>query len=368
MELFQFGVVADVQYADKDNIRDCRFDSALAVITRSVFALNRCEALEFVVQLGDLIDGNRSVESTKVDANAVMDVFQNLHWPLKHVIGNHCRRLPLSYLTKLLNLPPCAYHVFQPHPQWRVVVLNGAENYVEAVDRTDAEVTLVREICRRTGADLIPWNGAIGSDQIAWFRSQLQASRSLGENVIVLCHFPLVKEAAASTHVLLNAEEILDVMDEYAHFSNDHLQFRDSTRGRKRRKKRRNPTDSTKQKSVRCCFCSTGFLASSAFTCPVTTTKVAMLSEKRFLTSRSKQSSKAKPTTLTQPSTCFRTDPSTFADTAASQAEISLAFVPNETNRIGKNSEKSLLHSTQQDERRSPKWIRRIREGTSAWY
>lgn len=55
----------------------------------------------------------------------------------------------------------------------------------------------LREACNWTdglsGADrrFVPYNGAIGEQQIAWLCSELDRAEGSGEKVLVLCHVPL---------------------------------------------------------------------------------------------------------------------------------------------------------------------------------
>ncbi len=61
--LFQFGVIADVQYADADDAWDFhklskrRYRHALVAFAKAVAEWNSVPTLAFVAQLGDLMDG-----------------------------------------------------------------------------------------------------------------------------------------------------------------------------------------------------------------------------------------------------------------------------------------------------------------------
>ena len=84
--LFQFGLVTDVQYADKPAAGGRDYRGALVRLRSAVATLNG-ESLAFTAQLGDLIDGNG--EASLTDLRAVLDALRGLRAPLHHVIGNH---------------------------------------------------------------------------------------------------------------------------------------------------------------------------------------------------------------------------------------------------------------------------------------
>lgn len=91
--LFKFGVVADVQYADSDDApnfsktRTRRYRNALKTLQEAVPLWDQ-QAVSFVAQLGDLLDG-RSIKGA--DEKVVADVINQSGIKDKwlHVVGNH---------------------------------------------------------------------------------------------------------------------------------------------------------------------------------------------------------------------------------------------------------------------------------------
>ena len=120
-EPLRFGLIADVQYADKDTFDTRRYRSSLAKLEAAVGAMNDDE-LEFVVQLGDIVDGRDTLEGTRIDLAAVLQRFDALEAPLVHVIGNHCLSLPREELLERLSLERTSFS--RTHGVWRFVIVD----------------------------------------------------------------------------------------------------------------------------------------------------------------------------------------------------------------------------------------------------
>lgn len=98
--LFSFGVIADVQYADIDDKMNYAhtkwryYRNAVHLLREAIASWNKeTRGVNFVVQLGDLVDGFNLVEKGKSESFAVlkrlMTEFENCHVPVHNVIGNH---------------------------------------------------------------------------------------------------------------------------------------------------------------------------------------------------------------------------------------------------------------------------------------
>lgn len=69
------------------------------------------EAFDFVIQLGDIIEGNATCESSEADMRAVLAALDPLPrvFPFYSVMGNHCLRLSRARLQSMLpQLPATA--------------------------------------------------------------------------------------------------------------------------------------------------------------------------------------------------------------------------------------------------------------------
>jgi manganese-dependent ADP-ribose/CDP-alcohol diphosphatase len=181
---FRFGLVADVQYADKANSGALRFRESLEKLAASLSELTR-QKVDFVVNLGDIIDGNgtKSLEELR----AVLGVFARCEAQVYHVIGNHCLDVDLPVLMRELNLRDAYYSfVFK---NYRFVVLNtmavSVKSPPDSVNRRAADGLLSRDPKLRL------YNGALGEEQLEWLRRQLEEAARQGQPVIVLSHHPL---------------------------------------------------------------------------------------------------------------------------------------------------------------------------------
>ena len=96
-----FGVIADIQYADKPGSLSRDYKNALQRLDQCVDELNK-QNLDFVIQLGDAIDGygTNAVASVK-DLDSVLSVFNRLTAPKYHVLGNHCQSAGRETLTSV---------------------------------------------------------------------------------------------------------------------------------------------------------------------------------------------------------------------------------------------------------------------------
>eukprot|EP00696_Hemimastix_kukwesjijk_P013658 gnl/Hemi2/27104_TR9105_c0_g2_i1.p1 gnl/Hemi2/27104_TR9105_c0_g2~~gnl/Hemi2/27104_TR9105_c0_g2_i1.p1 ORF type:complete len:221 (-),score=29.58 gnl/Hemi2/27104_TR9105_c0_g2_i1:3-665(-) len=195
LPLFSFGLISDVQYADIDNRRSFagatrHYRHALSHLEEAVASWNyrhlprSCAAsspsaatpsaspstppstppsapssassassslprLAFAMHLGDLIDGFNPKHQAETALSTVLEVFARLdRVPVYHIIGNHCLyNFPRGELCARLGLPALGYYSFEPHPAWRVLVLDaydisGLGREQDHPHRTEAEEIL----------------------------------------------------------------------------------------------------------------------------------------------------------------------------------------------------------------------------------
>jgi len=182
-----FGVVADIQYGDKAGGDGRDYRGSLGRLERGVETL-RAQPLDFVIQLGDVIDGQpTNAAATAQDLDAVLSVFNRLSVPKYHVVGNHCLNAGTNALLQKLGLERAYYAFAVPRAAgWRFVVLDG----------NDAGY------------------GVVSEPQLAWFRQTLDQAQQAGEKVICFCHFALL-QAAAEHDRMAQPEALLKLLDEH---------------------------------------------------------------------------------------------------------------------------------------------------------
>lgn len=206
----EFGVVADIQYHPGKSLGTRYYSASLDKLKKALAQFNR-EKIQFVFNLGDTIDHHIQT------FDSVMPLFEALKAPVYHVVGNHDfdiqegnedRILPALGLRR-------SYYAFAKR-KWLFIVLDGFElRYPFPADQTlkrESEALYWR--LRVQGKEQAQrWNGGIGLKQIAWLEHELEEADKARKNVLVLCHFPVLPEAA---HNLWNDAEVVTILEKHS--------------------------------------------------------------------------------------------------------------------------------------------------------
>jgi len=183
--LFAFGVVADVQYAEKEAEGARHYRESLENLEECVAELNRHD-LAFTIELGDIIDGNVTPEKTLSDLDTITGIYKLLEMPKYYVVGNHCLNAGKDALREKLGRESFYYDFTVPEAGgFRFVVLDG----------NDAGY------------------GVLGEKQLEWLRDTLADACANDHKVILFNHLALL-EAAAAHHRMQEPGPVLDAMDE----------------------------------------------------------------------------------------------------------------------------------------------------------
>ncbi len=215
METIQFGVTADVQYAQKESAGGRHYSQSLGKLAECVDDLNGRD-LSFVIQLGDFIDGGKPTDA-KQQLQAVAAVYQTLEWPGYHVLGNHdFVGLDRKTVSDILELEASYYHF--DAGQWRFVVLDTQDLAIQGGWEPGSEkfrqAEAMLKALRATGADNAhDWNGGIGPEQKQWLTETLETADRQRKNVIVFGHLPLME--LGESHTLWNAEGIATLLEKH---------------------------------------------------------------------------------------------------------------------------------------------------------
>ena len=186
---FSFGVVADVQYADQDSAMGREYRESAGKLERCVSLLNK-ERLEFVVQLGDLVDGGSG------NLRVIRRVFEKTRARRYDVLGNHDREVMVGKMER-------PYYEFGVKG-WRFVVLDGmGETGRGTLEKLKAEGAVNAQ----------SWNGAVGEVQREWLRGVLREASERKERAVVFCHFPVLPESCRPEHLLWDYREVLEILD-----------------------------------------------------------------------------------------------------------------------------------------------------------
>ncbi|KAL2650474.1 hypothetical protein R1flu_018602 [Riccia fluitans] len=225
--LFSFGVVADVQYADKDDKHVSskpplggyvvRYREAPEKLEKAIKAFNaKKEDLQFVLTLGDIIDGNITAEQTETEFNEVLIRLATLELKAYHLLGNHCVKLPREFLMEKLNMP-ALYYQHEISPKWSLVVLDSMDLSLRWAKDTQKykeglEFTETHPIVTDSSTQMASFNGGIGREQKAWLAGVLEEAGREGRKLIVAAHHPVLEGSAPLTHLMWNYEEVSSML------------------------------------------------------------------------------------------------------------------------------------------------------------
>ncbi|AQT67008.1 cyclic 3',5'-adenosine monophosphate phosphodiesterase [Anaerohalosphaera lusitana] len=211
MQEFDFAVIADVQYADKEAEGSRYYRQSMAKLLQCAEELNKVEPA-FVVQVGDLIDGS---DNSLKDLQNVNAVLAQMKAPVYHVTGNHdFEGLSRSEFMAYTGMQD-PYYTFS-YAGWRFVFLDtmdlavqggwdkSSENYRKGMIMLEETADAGEEFARE-------WNGGIGAEQVAWLREVLGRAKREGEKVVVFGHIPVYP--AGDKHNLWNSRQIVDVLE-----------------------------------------------------------------------------------------------------------------------------------------------------------
>ncbi len=183
------GMLADIQYADKDTAGRRDYRASKGKLEACVAAMNR-EQVKFVIELGDLVDGDRE------NLDRILPVFNRFAAPKYQVTGNHD-----------MGLVSGGRRAFE-FGDWHFIVLDGME--VNA--KTPAGRRELAQLRAARAPNAQEWNGALGFEQRVWLKNRLHDATAVGERAIVFCHFPVLPESSSPQHVLWDYRETLEII------------------------------------------------------------------------------------------------------------------------------------------------------------
>eukprot|EP00398_MALV-I-01_sp_L67-1_P000671 gene671-80_t len=283
-----FGLIGDVQYADVDDgfdfsgVQRRYFRGTLDCLKRAV-EIWRKENVDFVVQVGDIIDGRNNKFQGKVIGESqkaldrVLEAFNALPVPRYDMAGNHefynfTRKELVAQKenNELFSFMPKMdgdgfYYLLDVNngdSDWRIIVLDpyqvSTEGFEEGDKRAKAAKDILKEhnpqcfaqadvkCCRsvayvsfggataangiaqrlQEGTDwfkgvpdeklhYVAFNGALGDEQMQWFKDTLAKSREDKKSVIVMSHIPVLKGSCSVKTVTFDHKEIQQVLADF---------------------------------------------------------------------------------------------------------------------------------------------------------
>jgi manganese-dependent ADP-ribose/CDP-alcohol diphosphatase len=217
---FSFGLLSDVQYADKETVGKRRYRDGLVNLKNCVKDF-RSKDLRFVVHCGDIIDGRDEVEESRKDLNQVVDAFSRLTCEVHHVIGNHCLEVPRAELEKQLGLKQNYYSFI--HSRWRFINVDSMAFSIGGLDESDPAYLKAKDWLDQHKSDAYPsaraWNGGLGEQQREWLKLELASAEQAGQKVVVFSHHPVLAESSTKGHLLWDHAEVLAILDQAPAFT-----------------------------------------------------------------------------------------------------------------------------------------------------
>ena len=259
--LFAFGVITDIQYADREDGTNFlqtvrrRYRNALNITKDAVRDWNKHAHegglpgwgprtdISFIAQLGDVIDGcNKDLGASESALNTVLTLLQKAPTPhFVHCIGNHeLYNFKREQLYQVLaSNPPGAelaahskaYFSFQPHPKFTMIVLDPYDisTLAPANDNPEPAYRMLSENNPndvRTGKDFtaglqgiqkrwVPYNGAIGDQQLSWLEATVCAAQKSRQRVVILTHVGVCPGSTEDSTLIWNYDKVLEVCHKY---------------------------------------------------------------------------------------------------------------------------------------------------------
>lgn len=190
-----FAQISDAHYSSAKTNTSYRLTAESGeLLTDAVEQVNETPNVDFVMFTGDMI--NTPYEK---ELMAFLPYANKLKAPWYAVYGNHDICVG-GFLTKKLYLDilnshnknfsfPKPYYTFVPKHGYRVIALDPV---------IDTRITS---------------NGEIPEEQLKWLDKQLAKSKK--DVVLIFMHHPLIEPLHSESHKVLNADEVLNVINKY---------------------------------------------------------------------------------------------------------------------------------------------------------
>lgn len=178
-----FGVVTDIHYSRVKETNGTRRYQKSQIKTNEAFKIFNERNLDFIVCLGDIIDGE---SESYLD---IKDIFDSSRHPVYKIAGNHDFlgtygsdiQNHVMETVGFMNTPQAIYI-----KDFLLLFLDSS-----AVSTTSSAHHLTESYKRELGDKFRNWNGAFGPEQLCWLEQQLTNADKHGLNVICFAHMPL---------------------------------------------------------------------------------------------------------------------------------------------------------------------------------
>ena len=207
--LAKFGLLADPQYTDHDNEIGRNYRAGKDITKATLERFNQEERMDFVCNLGDIVDGR-----IKEELPEVIDVFKASRFPVRHALGNHdMKKQSDEDLQKAFGLKDFNYQFKAGGVRFLVVhTLEISTMRTKGTpERAEADAYLKANEARK----LRTYNGMMSTAGKRWLDEQLTAADAAGEPAIVMTHVPVWVKASDASCIVWDADEMLALLDRH---------------------------------------------------------------------------------------------------------------------------------------------------------
>ncbi|XP_061472396.1 manganese-dependent ADP-ribose/CDP-alcohol diphosphatase isoform X1 [Rhineura floridana] len=255
--LFSFGVLTDIQYADLEDgydfwgINRRYYKHSLCHLQSAIEDWNGTE-VQFVLQLGDIIDGyNAQYNMSERALERVMEEFKKLRVPVHHIWGNHelynfnrdylvHSALNTKYLQDQIFLSNTCrdqtstgdnaaefYYAYQfcPMSNFRFILLDAYDLSILGRDTSTQKyqdsLHLLREKNQNENLNsplglveyqFVQLNGGFSQEQLDWVDDVLTHADKNQEKVVIMGHIPIHPDSTAGICLAWNYKDALSVI------------------------------------------------------------------------------------------------------------------------------------------------------------
>ena len=207
---FQFGLMADCQYADLPNSGRRHFRKSPKKLAEAIAELNR-HPVAFSLHLGDFIEADFSSFADLAPIAAQHKA------PLHHVLGNHDFDVAPDKKPQVpaaLGLKK-SYSAFTANGV-RFILLDTTAMGTYRHPKDSPEHKKAQEELKRLQDKKSPnaarWNSGLDDGQVIWLESELKAARAAKQRIIVCGHHPIVP---FESHTMWNHQVLVDLFEKY---------------------------------------------------------------------------------------------------------------------------------------------------------
>lgn len=214
--IISFGLITDIHYANNDdrwnysNTFIRRYRNSLKLVKQACnYWINNKYPIEFVIQLGDIIDGLCQTNKTsEYDLETILKQFENIS-KIYHIWGNH--EFYNFTREELLNGSLCSFDTREISPghygiikvcsDLKIIAIDTYELSLLGIDKDNKIYIEAMNLLKKynknenindpNGLDgyeqrFIQLNGGLTEKQLSWLEEELNKSKNIDEKVIII--------------------------------------------------------------------------------------------------------------------------------------------------------------------------------------